>query len=68
MAKPKLPYGQTYKTSDEVKAEIKRRGHPMPPNEEWLKDEVVSGIGIYNTKEGILHYWLIGTSDEVAGR
>jgi hypothetical protein len=66
--KPKLPYGDAYKTVEEVKAEIIARGHGMPSDEAWQRDKVVSGIGIYDVKKGILHYWLIGVSDEEAGR
>lgn len=66
--RPKLPYGQSYKTPEEVKAEITRRGHPMPAEKEWKEDTVTSGIGVYKTREGILHYWLIGVSDEYGGR
>lgn len=68
MQRKKLPYGQRYMTPEEVKAEMKQRQHTVPPPEEWEKDEVVSGIGIYKTREGVMCYWLIGVSDDVAGR
>jgi hypothetical protein len=53
-------------TRIEVENEIRRRGHPMP--EDWNKEEVTSGIGIFNTKENILTYWLVGAGDDYGGR
>lgn len=62
----KLPYGQVYRTVEEVKKEIISRGHRVPSD--WNQKQVVTGIGIYEKKEGILHYWLIGVSDDLPGR
>jgi hypothetical protein len=61
-----LLWNQRRMTRIEVENEIRRRGHPMP--EDWNKEEVTSGIGIFNTKENILTYWLVGAGDDYGGR
>jgi hypothetical protein len=66
--KDQLAYGEVRKTVEEVKAELQARGHPLPPEERWSQSKVTTGIGIYDTEKGILHYWLIGVSDETGGR
>ena len=41
----------------------------LPTKEEWdTKAEIVTHLGVYNVKDGVLTHWLVSAGDEHGGR